>query len=1087
MSVRFFATAMAAAILALWSAGRAHAQAVANAEIRGLVTDASSAVISGAQVTVTQTDTGRIRTTATGSDGYFVLPNLPVGPYRLEVSSPSFATHIQTGIILQVGNNVQINVALQVGAVTQEVQVTADAAMVETQDTSVSQVIDQMRIVQLPLNGRQATDLILLAGGAAIAPNAANRFITTHDWPTAAPVSVSGGQGNANNYLLDGADHRDTHSNINMPYPFPDALQEFSVQTGGLSARNGVQAGAMVNVVTKSGTNQIHGSLFEFVRNGKFNARNFFAAKQDSLRRNQFGGTAGGPVKRDKVFVFAGYQGTTERTAPPDSIAFVPTQATLNGDFSTLASAGCQSNGVARTIIDPGTRQPFPNNFISPTLFARPSVELLKFVPTSGDPCGRLVYSIRNPIDEYQFVTRGDWQQSSKHTIFGRYFIADNDNPPFFEDNLLNTTRAGLQMRAQAAVLASQLTLTPTLLNSFHMSYSRLAVTRGVAPGMPSPVSVGVNMFNIHPNYIDLSVSNHFAMGGGSNAPSIFHRNQWQWADDIDWIRDRHHFSFGASLIKTQMNERNVQRGNGTFAFNGSLSNESLADYMLGRPNSVIQQSLAEIGLRQRYFGMYFQDDFKVGKRLNMHLGVRWEPETPQYDIAGRGQYFSQDAFVAGQKTSLYSNAPPGLFYHGDPGIPRSYAKSRYLDFAPRFGLAWDPTGSGNTSIRASYSIFFDTPMSFTARDWANAAPWGNQINLSAPSGGFVAPFSSYPGGNPFPFAYPPAQDAIFPQQGAYITFPLELTHPYTQKWNLSIQRQLAKDWLVTATYMGDKATHYRSSIEANPALFGPGATVANTNQRRVLYLLNPAAGAFYSAITRLDDGINTNYNGLKLSLQHRFSNNFTLLTSYTWSHCLQNAQPIGNRVTGNQYQNPFDRNGSRSVCDFDLRNNFVSTFIYEVPQFANRGLNAVFSNWTYSFLLSAQSGFPFTPVTGVDASLSGVGQDRPDVIGDPYLRDTNSLQWINATAFARNAPGTFGNAGYNSLVGPRLFNVDMSLNRGFRFRESHRVELRFEFFNIFNHTNFNNPANNLNSNVFGRIQSARDPRILQFAAKYSF
>ena len=273
---------------------------------------------------------------------------------------------------------------------------------------------------------------------------------------------------------------------------------------------------------------------------------------------------------------------------------------------------------MARSIIDPVTRVPYPNNFISPTLFSAPSVALLKVVPTSNDPCGRLVYSTPNPNNENQFVSRADWQASSKLSIFGRYFVADFSNPALFGGNILYTTRSGLDMRSQAAALGAQWTVSPTFINAFHASYSRLAVNRGVAAGIPSPVSVGVKMANIHPGYIDLSVSNHFSMGGGSNAPSLFHRNQWQWADYMDWIRERHHYSFGVSFIPVQMNERNVQRGNGTFSFNGSLSNEAFADYMLGRPNSVIQQSLAEVGLRQKYIGLYFQDDFKASKRLKI-------------------------------------------------------------------------------------------------------------------------------------------------------------------------------------------------------------------------------------------------------------------------------------------------------------------------------------------------------------------------------------------------------------------------------------------------------------------------------------
>jgi hypothetical protein len=517
---------------------------------------------------------------------------------------------------------------------------------------------------------------------------------------------------------------------------------------------------------------------------------------------------------------------------------------------------------VARTIVDPTTRAPFPGNIISPNLFSAPAVALLKYIPTSTDPCGRLIYSIPNPNNEDQVVTRVDWQASSRLSIFGRYFLADFSNPPLFDNNILNTTRAGLEMRSQATVLGAQWTASPTLTNAIHRTYSGLAVNRGVAAGIPNPVSVGVRMANIHPGYIDLSVSNHFSMGGGSNAPSIFHRNQWQLADDIDWVRNRHHFSFGVSYIPVQMNERNVQRGNGTFSFNGSISGEALADYLLGRPNSVIQQSLAEIGLRQKYVGLYAQDDIKLSPRLNLHFGIRWEPSLPEHDVAGRGNTFDMGAFLAGKKSTVYNNSPAGLLFYGDPGIPRAYTASRYLDFAPRFGLAWDPTGSGKISIRASYSIFFDTPESFTARDWANASPWGNQINLNAPTGGFADPYADYPGGNPFPFPYPPTKNAPFPQQGAYINFPLNLTHPYTQKWNLSVQRQLSRNWLISATYIGDKGTHYRTSLEGNPALFAPGATLTNLNQRRLLSVLNPTSGAFYSAITQMDDGVNTSFNG---------------------------------------------------------------------------------------------------------------------------------------------------------------------------------------------------------------------------------
>ena len=352
----------------LCSAHTIYAQAVANAQIHGIVQDASGAVVPNAQIKATQVETGRVETTISSSEGLYSFPNLPVGEYKIEATASAFKSYAQSNIVLQVGNNVQINIALEVGSASDHVEVSADAAMVQTQDTAISQVIDQRRIVDLPLNGRQATDLILLSGGAAQPPNS-TRVITTHDYPTAVGISVAGGQINGNNYLLDGADHNDSHSNVNLPFPFPDALQEFNVQTSGISARYGLHPGSVVNVVTKSGTNSFHGNLFEFVRNGDFNARNFFATAQDSLHRNQFGGTIGGPIRRNKIFLFSGFQATRERTAPPQQIATLPTAAVLSGDFSTIDGASCQSSGVTRQLVNPTTGVAYPKNFINPVHF----------------------------------------------------------------------------------------------------------------------------------------------------------------------------------------------------------------------------------------------------------------------------------------------------------------------------------------------------------------------------------------------------------------------------------------------------------------------------------------------------------------------------------------------------------------------------------------------------------------------------------------------------------------------------------------------------------------------------------------------
>jgi Carboxypeptidase regulatory-like domain len=1077
----------------LSSADAMYAQAVANAQIHGTVQDASGAVVPSAEIKAKQVDTGRVETTISGADGLYNFLNLPVGEYQIEAAAPAFKSYAQSNIVLQVGNNVQINITLEVGSASEHIDVSADAAMVQTQDTAISQVIDQRRIVDLPLNGRQATDLILISGGAAQPPNS-TRVITTHDYPSAVGISVAGGQINGNNYLLDGADHNDSHSNVNMPFPFPDALQEFSVQTSGVSARYGLHPGSVVNVVTKSGTNSFHGSLFEFVRNGDFNARNYFASAQDTLHRNQFGGTIGGPIRRNKIFLFSGFQATRERTAPPQSIAFVPTQAALNGDFSALEGAACQSNGKARQLYNPVTGAVFANNFINPTTFNAPALNLLKLLPVSTDPCGKITYAIPNPNNENQYVGRADWAQSQKNSIFGRYFIDDYSNPALFNGNLLTTTRSALVQRAQSVVLGDQYAFTPTFLNSLHLGFVRLAVNRKQPAGMPSPTTLGVNMYNATKDFTDLAVSNHFSVGGGSNAPASFIRNQWQIADDIDWIRGRHHISAGAEYIYGQMDENNLQFANGEFSFNGSRtsstsnsqSGDALADFLLGALNTVIDSNIARVDLRQKYIGAYVEDSYQLSRRLNVHAGVRWEPFLPEHDALARGNHFSLPDFIAGNKTSVYNNAPPGLFFYGDKGIPKSYANGNYQDFAPRIGFAFDPFGDGKESVRGSYGIFFDSPESFSIRDFGISAPWGNAITLTAPAAGFSNPVAGFT----FPTPVPPTATAVFPTQGTYINMPLNLHHPYMQQYSLSLEKQARSNWLFSLDYLGNRATHMRSGREQNPAVYVPGAsTTANTSTRRTLYRLNPATGIFYSALTLMDDGINTFYNGLRARVEHRFSNHFTLLSVYTWSHCLQDAEPLGNRLSGNNESNPYNKLADFGPCDYDLRHNWTNSAVLEGPKFTNRFVDAGAGGWQLAFLANIHTGFPFNLTTGTDQSFSGVGLDRPDIVPNvnPYVRNKKTLVWANPAAFTPNAVGTFGTTRANSLNGPAYVDFDTTLMKGFRITEHQRFDLRFEFFNVFNHTNFNAPVSTRSSASFGIIQSSNPARIIQLAGKYTF
>lgn len=453
-------------------------QEVAVARVSGQVSDPSGAAVAGAAVKITETNKELVRRATTDEQGRYTLPSLPVGSYQLEVTASGFKSYVQSGITLQVGNNVEINVRLQIGSLSESIKVTASAGMVETRENAVSQVVDERRMVELPLNGRQPTQLILLSGAALTAPGGG--MVGSKNYFSSTTISVAGGQANAVNYLLDGGDNNDAVTSVNLPIPFPDALQEFSVQTSSLPARYGLRSGAVVNAVTKSGSNDWHGSLFEFLRNGDLNARNFFAARHDTLKRNQFGGTVGGRMIRDKLFFFGGFQGTRNRTDPPTTTSFVPTAAVIGGDFSTMVSGSCVSGGRGKTLTDPLTGQPLPNNALPASRFNPQAVALVtKYVPQSPDPCGKLVYGIPTTGDEEQAVGRVVRVQNWKHTLYGRYFLAQYKNPPVFDGkNLLTTTQAGNWERVQSLTLGDTYSFSSTTLNALHVTATRRRIDR---------------------------------------------------------------------------------------------------------------------------------------------------------------------------------------------------------------------------------------------------------------------------------------------------------------------------------------------------------------------------------------------------------------------------------------------------------------------------------------------------------------------------------------------------------------------------------------------------------------------------------
>jgi hypothetical protein len=1090
------------------------AQAVANATVSGQVADQTGAAVVGAAVKMIETERGVTHEAASDSDGRYTLPNLPVGPYRLEVTMSGFKNFVQSGIVLQVGNSPTIDVKLQIGSVSENVEVVAGAAMVQTEQTSVSQVINQKQIVDLPLNGRQATQLVLISGAAVVTPpgdmsGSKNYFSST-------TISVGGGQGNGTNYLLDGGNNTDTMTNVNLPFPFPDALQEFSVDTNALPARNGGQPGGVVNIVTKSGANDLHGDLFEFLRNGNLNARNYFGATHDLLKRNQFGGTIGGHIIKDKLFFFGGYQGTRIRNVSPSSIAFVPTAAQLAGDFSIAESPVCQSSGRTRAIKNPGTGAAIANTrnvFASGLTYDPAALKLVGYLPKTSDPCGRVTYSTPSIQDEDQGVGRIDWIQSSKHTVFGRYFRTQYNQPAFFDPtNALTTTSSGNVEGVHAVTLGDTYTFTPTTVNSFHATFTRRTDFRGPNANFFNARDLGININTLVPNDFRLSVTNGgFSVGCGTCSPAHLNVNTYQFSDDIDLIRGKHHIGFGVDYIRTQNNINLGYLQNGNFAFSGTASGDSILDFLTGTMSGFSQSLPQQPTTRMSIPALYVQDVFKLNPHLTINAGLRWEPNLWPYDYHKRGAAFSLANFLNNVHSTVYPNAPAGALYIGDQGVPRSFSNNRYTNFSPRLGLAFDPRGDGRETFRVGAGIMYDYGMLFTAQRLASDPPFVNEIDLNTSRpGGFSNPWTTgynYPGGNPFP-----PTGAYFPQYALWIVLPQNLKPTTLYQWNATYQRQFGGNWLASLTYMGNKTAHVWTGQEINPAIYSPsvcaqftnGCSTGNTSQRKLLIQTNPSQGQYYGNVDILDYGANATYNALLASIQQRLSHGVTFLANYTWSHCISDSDFTGD-ITGPNYMNPSNRRQDRGDCNFDIRHIFNASISATSPVKGNTIWAHILGNWQLAPLVRMLSGAPLNVTTGTDTSLTGVGLDRPNLVPgvNPYTTNWGAglPQYLNAAAFAPNTAGTYGNLGRDVLRGPGQIQFDASLSRIFAIHEAIRLEVRGEAFNIVNHTNFVAAATGTgipgistggislsrSSSNFGQITTAGDPRIFQFALKLYF
>jgi hypothetical protein len=1093
-------------------------------QINGTVLDATGAAVPGATVKVTNTDTDLIRTVESASDGTYAVPDLPVGPYRVDVSKQGFATAVQTGIVLQVVSNPTVNVTLKVGNVSEQVSVEANAALVETQATGVGTVMENQRILELPLNGRVATDLIQLTG--AVIPQGVGG---NGGFPNTQQFVIAGGQAFGVAFYLDGSVFNNPWDLANMPLPFPDALQEFKVETSTLTASNGIHAGGTITGVTRSGSNAYHGDAFDFFRNADLNARNALQPTRDTLKRNQFGGVFGGPIKKDKLFFFFGYQGTRVRQDPAANTAatFVPTTAMIAGDFTGCPADITGLSAAVKALLIPGTDM-FPQSILDP---AAHNLAVKLPPPTTANPCGNTSYSTITQVNEDQFVGRGDYQTSRKNSLFGRYIRDHYFRPPaqtFSPNNLLTSTAGALNDADQGWVFGDTYLISPTLVTQFRASVDRIGIHRYDLDYV-SACDLGVQ--NLYCGYVPhqsgFTVTNGFSVGPGTGGQAVSHTTPIQINDDISWVKGSHQINFGVGGEVSKM----LFDGNVYSQTNWVFPN--MASFLLGEFSSNSLSLPNNLNLEKWFVNAYIQDTWKLTSHFTVNAGLRWEPFLPASNLAGSVYDFSLAALAAGTKTTQFVNAPPGLTFPGDPGFNgKKGENNEWALFAPRMAIAWDPKGDGKTVIRASWGISYDYNSGELMVNSADAPPYGGTEIWSGGLDGFSNPYLSNPGGNIFP--YTPGKNSPFAAGGTYIALQPNMKTTSVNQWNLTIQHQFGKDWLVSAQYIGSESAHLWDSYQLNPAVYVPGnctagqyglavpgpcSTTANQNYRRAFVLANypgtllPSGTPAFGYVDVFDDGGTSSYNGLLLAVQKRVSKGLAINANFTWSHCIGDLN-IGD-ATGNAgagYIVPGDRRLDRSNCQSneiggtfsaDRRFIFNSSVVYHTPVLGSAWATRLMSNWVITGLYHATSAYWLTVTVPTDVALTGATVERPNqVLASPLCSTPTPSCWINPSAFSSPTLGTFGNLGKNNIPGPASWQIDMALAKEFTLHENHKIEFRAEAFNLTNSFRAGIPeaagASGLGAggsgvntvfgtSNFGTITSALDPRILQLALKYSF